>query len=347
MSNQKVCHIITSLNFGGIETIVRDFANTNPNDNIIVSLKESDTQFLKSLNHEIKHYIVKPGLKGYAELISIIKENSCSRIYSHVFSNIFFMTLLKILWNEKKIIQIIHNVYPLTRLSKTKNIIGYRLAYIFGIKIVCVSKAVSKYMETALFIKRTNVIYNGIQINDFPISCEKSNTITISHIGSFSEQKNYPLLISIFDSLSKKYSNVKLLLIGDGELKPSVYKDVENKNLLDKVRFTGLVLNISEELKESDIFLFPSLYEGFPKVIIETMAMGIVPVVSNYEAACEIIDHGTNGFIVKSGKIDEYLEYLSLLIEDSDKRKSLSKNARNKIMPEFTLDKMISAYDKL
>ena len=87
-------------------------------------------------------------------------------------------------------------------------------------------------------------------------------------------QKNHKFLIDIFEEIVKKDNKAILLLIGVGELQKEIEAMVEQKGLIENVRFMGVRTDIRELLWEMDLFLFPSLYEGLSVVAIEAQAAG-------------------------------------------------------------------------
>lgn len=105
--------------------------------------------------------------------------------------------------------------------------------------------------------------------------------LIIGHIGRFNKQKNHDFLIEIFKVVHQNNSDTVLLMIGDGDLRSSIEKKVENLGLSLHVRSLGIRSDISNLMQAMDIFLFPSLFEGLPVVLIEAQAAGLRCIVSN------------------------------------------------------------------
>lgn len=105
--------------------------------------------------------------------------------------------------------------------------------------------------------------------------------LVIGHIGRFNKQKNHAFLIEIFNEIQKKNNNTILLMIGEGHLLPAIKKKVWNLGLSDNVKFLGIRNDISKLMQATDIFLFPSLFEGLPVVLIEAQAAGLKCIVSD------------------------------------------------------------------
>ncbi|MGG3943979.1 glycosyltransferase family 1 protein [Peribacillus psychrosaccharolyticus] len=108
-----------------------------------------------------------------------------------------------------------------------------------------------------------------------------TNELVIGHIGRFEKQKNQKFLIDIFYELQKTQPKSLLLLVGEGQLKRSIEKKVKSLGLTKKVRFLGVREDIPNLLHAMDLFLFPSLFEGLPVVLVEAQAAGVQCLVSN------------------------------------------------------------------
>lgn len=103
----------------------------------------------------------------------------------------------------------------------------------------------------------------------------------ICNVGRFNTQKNHSFIIDIFNLIHYQNPNAVLLLAGDGDLMERTKMKVENLGLADCVQFLGIRPDINDILLASDVFLFPSLYEGLPVTLVEAQASGIKCVISD------------------------------------------------------------------
>jgi glycosyltransferase EpsF len=121
---------------------------------------------------------------------------------------------------------------------------------------------------------------------DLPPKCP-----LLLHVGRFDQQKNHIGLIDVFERVLGNVADARLILVGEGELRPVMQKCLETRGLGKNVRFLGLRDDVSWLMTLSDVFLFPSLYEGFGLVAIEAHAAGLPLVGSNVpglvEACCQ------------------------------------------------------------
>ena len=95
------------------------------------------------------------------------------------------------------------------------------------------------------------------------------------HVGRFMDVKNHRFLIEIFRELHHRQPESVLLLVGDGELRPQIEKQVEEAGLKEAVRFLGNISDVPDKMILADALIFPSKYEGLPTVLLEAQASGL------------------------------------------------------------------------
>ena len=153
-----------------------------------------------------------------------------------------------------------------------------------------------------------------------------TNELVLGHVGRFNKQKNHDFLIDVFKAVHQKHSDAILLLIGDGHLRPSIEKKVKNLGLSSNVKFLGVRSDIPELMQVMDIFLFPSLFEGLPVVLVEAQASGLKCIVSN-TITKESDVTGRVEFISLNQSPDYWAkQILSSPVEHVDTSKELQKN---------------------
>jgi glycosyltransferase involved in cell wall biosynthesis len=139
--------------------------------------------------------------------------------------------------------------------------------------------------------KNITIVKNGIDVNKYlfdkkiRINLRKDlklkDSFTIGHIGRFSDVKNHEFLIEIFKNINNRIPKTKLILVGDGELKPKIEEKVFALGLNNNVIFTGIRDDIEKILQALDLFILPSKYEGMPGVAIEAQASGLNCIISD------------------------------------------------------------------
>ncbi|MBR5598258.1 MAG: glycosyltransferase [Lachnospiraceae bacterium] len=139
--------------------------------------------------------------------------------------------------------------------------------------------------------KKIKVMPNAIELDKFAFNSEvrkeyrRANEMedyfVIGHIGRFVYQKNHDFLINVFYELTKEVDNIKLVLLGDGELLPEVKRKVKELKLENDVLFLGHRDDIYNWYSAMDIFCLPSRFEGLPLSMIEAQASGVCCIASS------------------------------------------------------------------
>lgn len=108
----------------------------------------------------------------------------------------------------------------------------------------------------------------------------KDDELLVGHVGRFFPQKNHTYLLDIFFEIQKKTAS-KLMLVGDGFLRPEIEKKIEALGIQDKLILTGERNDVPNLFQAMDVFVFPSNYEGLPLTVIEAQASGLPCLISD------------------------------------------------------------------
>ncbi|MDZ7543125.1 glycosyltransferase, partial [Clostridium perfringens] len=104
--------------------------------------------------------------------------------------------------------------------------------------------------------------------------------VLVGHIGRFNPPKNHRFLLQVFREFLRQQPSAKLILAGDGPLRPESEAWVKEQGIEESVYFLGVREDVPDILRAMDMFLFPSLYEGFGLSIMEAQAAGLPCMIS-------------------------------------------------------------------
>lgn len=193
------------------------------------------------------------------------------------------------------------------------------------------------------------LVYNGVDTSKEINKTEKmyerqGDEIVIGNAGRLTEQKGQKYLIEMTKLLVADGMNVKVLIVGEGELKDSLQKQINEAGLQERIKLLGHTNNIGAFFNSLDVFVFPSLYEGSANTLIEALQYGVPTVAWDVSSNPEVIEHGLEGILVKS------INPLDLKIEVDYMIKNLkdlkySKNGIIKVREKFDSKKNLDTLE--
>lgn len=298
---KKILQVQSGMNKGGTEAVIMGWyrnIDKNKYQFDFTNMSKTECSYDKEILTNGGEIIYLPSrcevgnLKHCYYLYKCIKENGpYLAVHSHMNFHGGIVALIAKLAGVKNVICHAHNTSDDGKGLKRKIeiVILQKLMKIYSNDLLACGKDAGKFV----FGNNTQfeVINNAVDISKFkPISRELVNEIkqeydldnylVLGHIGRFAEQKNHKFIISLIESLKLKKLKFKIILIGDGELREEFFKEITARQLEEYVLYLGLQDNINEWLNVMDIFIFPSLYEGLPVVLVEAQATGIPCIIS-------------------------------------------------------------------
>lgn len=201
------------------------------------------------------------------------------------------------------------------------------------------------------------VIPNGVNYDKFQKLKSKFNIEekenTILYYGRLSPRKGLQVLLYSIPILLEEFPSLKVNIVGNGEYLPVLKKLVLRLNIREYVNFKGSLDNemLTKEILESTIVVIPSLYEGLPLTLLESMGMGRPVVVSKLPGICEILDNGITGMVTNPGDSSSLAKGIKILLHDPIMRKRMGKRAeifvRNNLTWNDIAKKMLNTYNSL
>jgi glycosyltransferase involved in cell wall biosynthesis len=160
-------------------------------------------------------------------------------------------------------------------------------------------------------------------------------------------QKRVLDLAEILQRLHQNDVPFEITIIGDGSDRAELLKRCEPLSKTGRLHYLGVLSNdkVLQNLKTQDAIILTSDYEGLSIALLEAMSYGCVPIVTDIRSGIpELIENGLNGFTVRIGAIDEFVNALTLLQRDIQLRKRISRSAFETIRDRFNVKKMTTRY---
>jgi glycosyltransferase involved in cell wall biosynthesis len=193
--------------------------------------------------------------------------------------------------------------------------------------ILCPSLAIKKELYKRGLKKRAEVLSNGLDLEKFPIKQVYENRNKVLHVGRLSFEKNVPVVIEAFKSVTDEFPRASLTIAGGGPAEESLKKLVRDLNLEQKVEFLGTIPR--EELgriyRSHDVFVTASTMETQGLVALEAAASGLPIVGVNKYALRDLIKSGRNGYLVAAGDSREMAAAIIRLLKNPQMQEKFGK----------------------
>jgi glycosyltransferase involved in cell wall biosynthesis len=172
----------------------------------------------------------------------------------------------------------------------------------------------------------------------------------VIYVGRLSHEKGLRSLVGGFARAARQAPEALLLLVGDGALRPELETLARDLGMnAGRIRFVGRVPaeEIPFWLRASDIYSLTSPSEGFPCALLEAMSAGVPSVVSAIPANLQLVDEGVHGLTVPFDDEEMIGKAFLKLFGDAGLRKSMGTAARQRVVDNYSTDKVIDLYEAL
>ena len=180
----------------------------------------------------------------------------------------------------------------------------------------------------------------------------KLDNNNIVSVGRLHPVKDFETLIKVFDIVQKEIKDAKLTIVGGGDEYEKLNNLVENLNLKDKVKITGMVNKeeVEKNLLNSSLYVMTSLTECFPMVLLEASSVGLPLISFDVPVGPKaIIKEGYNGYLIENRDIEKMANKIIEVLRDRENLKTLGRNSKKEsynYLPENVMKKWYEIFDK-
>jgi sugar transferase (PEP-CTERM/EpsH1 system associated) len=247
--------------------------------------------------------------------------------------------------------------------TKRKYRISRRLIAPFIHVFVTVSDDLRRWLVNSVGIPASKVtrICNGVDVRRFrPRETEQrallpeefgARSLVLGTVARFSAIKDPLNLVEAFIRLREKYgtaaASVRLMMIGDGELRGRALARLSDAKAADVAWLPGSRDDVPELLRTIDIFVLGSLREGISNTILEAMATGLPVVATDTGGNGELVAAGETGTLVPPGDAEALSDAIAAYVLQPELRARHGERGRERAVTEFSIETMLSNYEKL
>ena len=344
----NILHISRTMDIGGAERIVYQLSSDLKDefDSVHVAstggLWESELaaqgiQHHKILDIDSKNPVTV--LKLLFSIHQIIKQKGITIVHTHHRMAAFYIRLLKLVHPKLIHVYTAHNVF-----KDKLPLYGFALK---NAKSVAVGEAVNKNLKEDVGITDSRVIYNGVVLKETDDQVDEIISyggIKLGCIARLSEQKGLTYLLDAMSLLTVK--DIRLFIVGDGELRNELENKVKELDLQDSVTFLGYRKDIVECINSFDFCVLPSVFEGFGLVAIEAFMNSKTIVATDIPGLNEVVTN-KNGVLVPAKDPAALASAIDKLATDATLRQELASQAKKDYENRFSYSMFLENYRAL
>ena len=293
------------------------------------------------------------------KIMKIIKENNIDIVHSYFSPSIYAVFVGKLM--GKKTFRTIGNPFLQPAIFHGKKInwlfnFKCKLIHILPIHLLNKQFSISdsinnEFINFGVIPKNLKVIRTGVDTEKYNPSkflknklrkqYNLNNKFIIGFTGRLDNQKNPLFLLDLMKSLDKSFPDIVLVIVGDGELSGSIKTRAKYLGITDKVILTGRREDIPEMLTDFDIFILPSIFEGGPGSLLESMSMKKVCITSDLEVFDEIINDGIDGYTCNTNNLKTFIDIISNIKDNPMLADEIGQRARKNVITNWNVNNRV------
>lgn len=360
-----VVFFVGTLEAGGLERFVtrvcREAKARSLFDPVVVCLHKRTGVFLDELTSEGIPVHAAPkrwhrSIRDWMGLVRLLRKTKAELVHSQVnfslLQQFFAVRLAGMIYLVTE-----RNCYQRSGFALYRKRIQYYFLKRFGVQYSANSRRVADHLARMLNeqVDQFPIFSNGIAIEsrdaDNPSRPNSNSCVTIAYIARMAKHKGHIFFLEILERLIHRHNRpVEAVLIGDGPMRPTIENAVHEMKLSNYVRFTGVVPNVEDHIRDADIVALFSDYEGMPNVVIEAMAVGRPVVATDTGNVRELLESGA-GLVLDNKDVDQAVNLIESLILNPSKREEMGKIGQEVVDRHYSLrtvlNKLVENYNNL
>lgn len=197
--------------------------------------------------------------------------------------------------------------------------------------------------------QRISTIYYGVDLDKYhPLAPdEKSAAVVFGTVARLVYQKGHTHLLEAIPGVLARHPGTRWRFVGDGELRTELEAQAQRLGIAQAVEFCGRRDDVQQQLGSFDVFVLPSLWEGFPNVVLEAMAAGKPVIATAVEGTIELVVDNETGVLVPKQDAAALAEAMVRLAADAALRERMGQASRHRVETHFSVQKQVAEFEAL
>ena len=174
-----------------------------------------------------------------------------------------------------------------------------------------------------------------------------SDSLVLIEVARMTQQKGQRFLLEAFRMLLPLFPQLHCVLVGDGPDRGSLEGQAARLGIAGRVHFLGFRPDVADLLNACDIAVLPSLSEGMPLAVLESMGVGCATVATRVNGTAEIITDQVDGLLIPPGDVRALVDSVTLLARNPEMRQTVAAQGRETVSRRFTAERMAATVGDL
>jgi glycosyltransferase involved in cell wall biosynthesis len=373
---KTILHVIDALNVGGAQELLVLLADKISKSayRTLVCVLQPDTTISSRIEskgvpvfclNRFRPSIISPAdlilyyYKCVKDVISICSKYRVDVVHCHLSDAEFVGILAGRLCRSGRVVSTVHypDLLPERESGDIRNflrIAATRMIYHLADAVIAVSDDVAEKLKAVFCLQpsRLKTVINGIDVESIHNTQPRPGSLIsvgavpgqriVASVGRLMPPKGHRYLIEAVPFLSRQFSNLKILLAGDGDLKCTLEQLSQRLHAQGVISFLGSRSDIPDILAISEVFVLPSLSEGTSLALLEAMAAERSIVATDIPGNRAILKHRHNCLLVPPGSSEKLAEAVAFLLNHPGIAAEYGKNAYRDVLRQFNIDHTIT-----
>ncbi len=217
------------------------------------------------------------------------------------------------------------------------------IMYRFSSGVVLQNENNKKYFSKCVQ-KKSYVVFNPVDSEGYKgVALATQKEKKIVSVGRLIKQKNNAMMLKAFANVSEEFKDYKLVFYGDGDMKEELEKQAKDLQVDSKVIFAGNVKNVIDNIKDAELYVMTSDYEGMPNALLEAMCAGLPVISTKVSGAVDVIEDGKNGALVDVDDAEALADEMRHFLLDKSYAAECARNAV-KLAEDLKKEKIIEQW---
>jgi len=226
-------------------------------------------------------------------------------------------------------------------------------------RVVTVSQKMQRQLVAmpGLHSNHITVVQNAIECKSYYVPEQRDlcrselglnpESQVIGYAGRIDKVKRLDLLLVGFSEVVAQHPHARLIFIGEGDQRPRLEALAASLGLSHELIWTGFRQDVPRLLAAMDIYVQPSVNEGLSLSILEAMAAGKAVIATDVGGAQEVLTHKKTGILIPPGSSQVIRAAVVDLLDHPNKLAALAQAAREHVLREFGVDRMVEGYRRI